>query len=281
MEQRADIALVMLDVDGTLLDTPQNRQLPAQTGPVLGRVMERGVQVGLASGRNYAHLMSQMGHLGLNGPMVCNNGASVLYQEALLYSSTLDADALRFAFQLAKELKCLVEYSSVHDIFIYQAPGYEGPAFAAADKGPYLILLSGDAASFARVLDTPVAKITFGVDTREKAAYIREALEQWNQTAPQPVTISASFWFAIEVTAQDVSKGRGLQMALQQCGISPEAVLAIGDGDNDVEMLRAVGASFAMENGSAQAKAAARYLAPSVKENGAVTVLKRYILGEG
>lgn len=167
MEQRGDIALVMLDVGGTLLDTPQNRQLPAQTGPVLGRVMERGVQVGLASGRNYAHLMSQMGHLGLNGPMVCNNGASVLYQEALLYSSTLDADALRFAFQLAKELKCLVEYSSVHDIFIYQAPGYEGPAFAAADKGDYLILLSGDAASFARVLDTPVAKITFGVDTRD------------------------------------------------------------------------------------------------------------------
>ena len=58
-------------------------------------------------------------------------------------------------------------------------------------------------------------------------------------------------------------------------------MLAIGDGDNDVEMLRAVGTSFAMENGSAQAKAAARYLAPSVKENGAVTVLKRYILGEG
>lgn len=127
---------MMLDVDGTLLDTPQNRQLPAQTGPVLGRVMERGVQVGLASGRNYAHLMSQMGHLGLNGPMVCNNGASVLYQEALLYSSTLDGDTLRFAFQLSKELKCLVEYSSVHDIFFTRRPAMKVPPLRRRTKAP-------------------------------------------------------------------------------------------------------------------------------------------------
>lgn len=57
-------------------------------------------------------------------------------------------------------------------------------------------------------------------------------------------------------------------------------VVAIGDGDNDAEMLKAAGISFAMGNASTAAAAAAKYRTASVKEDGARKVLERYVLGE-
>lgn len=274
------VTLLMLDVDGTLLNTPHDRRLPPETGPVLQRAMARGILVGLASGRNYGHLQGQMGGLGLNGPFVCNNGATVVSQGALLHETSLPEPALRFAFALAQAEGCLVEFASTHRLFIYRAPSYGGPAFAAADKGDYLTLLDGSPASFAQALAQPVAKLTFGVDSPAKARRVREALAAWNQAAPQPLAVTSSFWFAIEAMAQGVSKGRGLQIALDRLGIPPAQVMAIGDGDNDVELLQTAGVSFAMGNGSPAAKAAARYLAPGVEQNGAVAVIRQYLLGE-
>ena len=52
----------------------------------------------------------------------------------------------------------------------------------------------------------------------------------------------------------------------------------LGDGDNDAEILRAAGVSFAMGNASPAAIAAAKYRAPSVQEDGARIVLQRYVL---
>lgn len=49
--------------------------------------------------------------------------------------------------------------------------------------------------------------------------------------------------------------------------------MALGDGGNDLEMLRHAGYSFAMENGSLAAKQAAKYRAPANNEDGVLKVI--------
>ncbi|MEA5058517.1 MAG: HAD family hydrolase [Candidatus Pelethousia sp.] len=275
------VELIMLDIDGTLVDTPRQRALPRETADVLTRVMKKDIRVGLASGRNYGHIMAHMGALGLNGPFVCSNGAYVVAGETVLYESSLGQPVRRYAYSIAEKIGCLAEFSAPSKLFVYRTPGgYAGPAFAANEDGACLIPLDGSMANFQQVLDEPVDKITFAVDTREKAARLRAALQDWNAAASEPLSITASFWFAIEVTNQGVNKGRGLQIALEKLQISPNRVMAFGDGDNDTQMLQSVGISFAMGNASRAAKAAAMYAAPSVAENGVCAVLKQYILGE-
>jgi len=62
-------------------------------------------------------------------------------------------------------------------------------------------------------------------------------------------------------------------------GIKREETMAIGDNDNDAEMLAWAGLSVAMGNATPKTKAAADYIAPSISEDGAAEAIERFILG--
>ena len=52
----------------------------------------------------------------------------------------------------------------------------------------------------------------------------------------------------IEINAQGINKGIGMLELGRMLGITREEIMACGDGDNDLEMLKAVGLGVAMGN---------------------------------
>ena len=75
-------------------------------------------------------------------------------------------------------------------------------------------------------------------------------------------------------------KAHGLNLLAQRWGISHDAVLAFGDGGNDLEMLRQSGFSFAMANAPQRIKEATRYLAPGNNDQGVLQVIEQMLAGE-
>lgn len=63
-------------------------------------------------------------------------------------------------------------------------------------------------------------------------------------------------------------KEQGILAVCERAGITPEEVIAFGDADNDVGMLRLAGIGVAMGNGEAAAKEAADYVTARVEEDG-------------
>ena len=63
-------------------------------------------------------------------------------------------------------------------------------------------------------------------------------------------------------------KGAGLRELAKLAGIDPADCVAVGDGDNDVAMLKAAGLGIAMGSGSAAAKAAADRIGPDAEPHG-------------
>ena len=61
-------------------------------------------------------------------------------------------------------------------------------------------------------------------------------------------------------------------------GVSPEETMAFGDAGNDLQMLSYVKWSFAMDNASDEAKAAARYLTASNDQDGVALAVEKYVL---
>ena len=61
-------------------------------------------------------------------------------------------------------------------------------------------------------------------------------------------------------------------------GVRREETMAIGDGDNDVEMLEWAALGVAMGNATPQTKAAADWIAPAVEEDGLAAALQRFVL---
>lgn len=73
---------------------------------------------------------------------------------------------------------------------------------------------------------------------------------------------------AVDILHRDGSKARGIAQAIAKLGIEMKDVMAFGDNFNDVEMLQTVGFGVAMGNGEDAAKAAAKYVCPSVDDDG-------------
>jgi hypothetical protein len=77
----------------------------------------------------------------------------------------------------------------------------------------------------------------------------------------------------------DVSKGSALDELVAQLGIEASDALAIGDGSNDVEMLKWAGLGVAMGQAPAHVQAVADEVAPTVLEDGAAEILNRFFPG--
>ena len=83
----------------------------------------------------------------------------------------------------------------------------------------------------------------------------------------------------LEVLPQGASKGSGVQWLLQRLGIDPERCMALGDGENDVEMLQLCGLGVAVGNAGEAAKAAADVvLERSNDEDGVAHAIEEYVL---
>jgi len=90
-----------------------------------------------------------------------------------------------------------------------------------------------------------------------------------------PVEIEVT-GFAIHIMEPGHSKLKGVVKGCELLGIEPHEVLAIGDSDNDVRLLRGVGQSVAVGNASLLAKQAAKYVAEASHVDGVIEGLLHF-----
>lgn len=81
----------------------------------------------------------------------------------------------------------------------------------------------------------------------------------------------------IEISALGVSKASGIKKVCECLQIDLKAVMAIGDGHNDLEMLQTVGLGVAMGNAADQVKAVADATTTSNEEDGVAQAIQRFI----
>jgi hydroxymethylpyrimidine pyrophosphatase-like HAD family hydrolase len=75
-----------------------------------------------------------------------------------------------------------------------------------------------------------------------------------------------------------VDKGSGLRTLCDLLGVEIGRVIAVGDSDNDIPMLRAAGLGVAMGNANARVKAVADWIAPSLDEDGVAATIHQWVL---
>jgi Cof subfamily protein (haloacid dehalogenase superfamily) len=81
-----------------------------------------------------------------------------------------------------------------------------------------------------------------------------------------------------ETLPQGVSKATALQSLAERLDLLPSEIMAIGDGNNDREMLEFAGLSIAMDNASAPIKALANHVTTSNNEDGVAAAIYQWIL---
>ena len=85
-------------------------------------------------------------------------------------------------------------------------------------------------------------------------------------------------WSAwLDLTPGGVSKASALEEIRQHEGVEPFATVAVGDGSNDVQMLRWAARGVAMGHASDVVRAAADEVTGTIADDGAVAVLRSLV----
>ena len=113
-------------------------------------------------------------------------------------------------------------------------------------------------------------------------ADMEEREEAWKELEREGVfELVGSLQYNIEINAVGVNKGTGLVNLGKMLGIRREEIMACGDGDNDIAMLKEVGFGVAMANAEEKVKAVADYITESNNDEGAAKAIEKFVLKRG
>ena len=79
-----------------------------------------------------------------------------------------------------------------------------------------------------------------------------------------------------DISPKGYSKGKAMLKIMKEYNLERKDVCAIGDGDNDIEMLNNAGLGIAMGNGSQECKDAADYVAHDISDDGLYRAFKHF-----
>jgi hypothetical protein len=248
-KRRRSLQGIVLDVDGTLLDP--GREITPATHAAVARARDAGLRVLLASGRSARSLRPLLEGLGLRGPAIAFNGALTFELTAqggirVLDGTTVAPADAAAVLARASELRVEVGW-------------YELDGWLAARSGPG-VRLEADATDEEPTIHPELphgAPRPYKLMCIALSARGREALHVLRERLPPELHAQFSDPRFLEVTAAGIGKEHALAAACARLGLQPAALAALGDAENDIGMLRAVGVGIAMGNAAPAVRAAA------------------------
>ena len=272
------IKMIGLDLDGTLLN--DKKELTSHTREILTRAIDQGVTVLVATGRPVTGIPEVLRNFpGMRYALTSNGGRILdLQEDKVLYANMLSYE------MGAAILKIFGDYDTFKEIY------FDGRGFVQADE----LLKVGE------YLRNPAMADDIRT-TRKGITSLWEKMEEMNGhemdkihalfknqderlEAKQRImelgdlSISDSMGTNLEINAPGVNKGMGLIQLGRLLGIEREEIMACGDGNNDLMMLKEVGFGVAMANGADEVKEVADYITLSNEEDGVAAAIEKFVL---
>jgi Cof subfamily protein (haloacid dehalogenase superfamily) len=267
--------IVFLDIDGTIID--HSGRVPDASVDAIRRARQNGHLVLLSTGRSPLEIDDRLDEIGFDGAVTAAGAFAQVDGEWLVERLMSVEQATRMA-EAFEQLG--LDYTLQGRDEVYPTPGHRErfrkmlPSYGADQSG-------NARKGLQRILDAPsepkldrIAKAVFAGDTLDSFHRVHEALSPdyavITGTIPRLGTASG------EVSLPGVNKGTAILLLLDILGIDVADSLALGDNNNDLEMLAAVGTGIAMGNGTPEAKAAADEVTAAVDEDGLAHAFLRH-----
>jgi len=258
-----DWRLVGLDIDGTLMN--YGGEISPAVVEMVEKVRMCRTHVVLATGRNIVATLPVAQALGIRrGWAVCSNGAVTIRLNPATPGGYDIATVRTFDPRTALELV----RSELPDAFV--AVEDLGVGFRVAKEFPMGELVGRQMlVDYEQLWKEPATRVVVrapGVDVTHFDAVVRAM-------GLQDVTYAIGYTAWLDLTGPGVSKGSALEELREHLGVDPEHTVAVGDGTNDIDMLRWAARSAAMGNAPDNVKAVADEVLGLVADDALVPLL--------
>ncbi len=260
------IRLIALDLDGTLLDPAG--QITDETKAAIAQAREAGIKVVLSTGRAVPEAADFAARAGCDPLSVCLGGAALSDNRTLEHLRRWDMPpaaakkALELCLDREIELMLFAGEQIVLDPFSHRSltKTYPYQVFHEA------AVVTEDPIAYLEEHDLPLTKIH---GDWNRPAYPLTELSQL-----EGVELTSSNDHDFELVPKGVNKGRTLALLALILGVPLDQCAGVGDSENDLAMLQAVGFPIAMGNGCDSVKAAACHIAPDNAHEGVAQAIR-------
>lgn len=274
--------LLALDVDGTLFGT--DGKITKASIEAMKAAGKKGIQIVLASGRDYDGLpWEQLQEVDIDY-VITTNGSAVYRtsDRECLMEECMDADKMIPVFSYILEQK--VYLSTFIDGVNYRPTecynyieNMDIPEYIKRsmwDGGEKL----DDLLSYIRDHEVRIQKATLNFQKSPDGSYLnREKVKTYLEKCRDIHVVDGGF-ANLEFTRAGINKSVGLKFICNYLGIAMNDTIAIGDSENDIEMLEKAGIGIAMGNAVEAAKAVADDITLTNSEDGVAKAIEKYLL---
>lgn len=260
------IKMVATDIDGTIVkwDTGFSDNVKQ----CIKRLTKEGVKVVLVTGRMHCATTPIALELRLNTPIVSYQGGLVRdFSGKTLYQKNLSDDYAKKIIKWSRENDIHINLYLDDKLYVEKdndfVKRYTDGKFVSYNVCPFDDLEIRNVNKILAIDYTDAHRVTGWV-------------EELNKTYPELYVVKSTPYFC-EIGSPDATKSLGVEFLAKQWGIKKEEILAIGDQNNDIELLKAGGIAVAMGNATPELKACADYITDTIENDGFVKAMDKFI----
>ena len=263
------IKLIALDLDSTLLNS--SLKVSDHNAEAVKHALDAGVQVVLATSRWYLLAKRNAERLGIDTPLICNNGAVVKRPQ--------DGDELlhlRLDQELARDVTALADergwetFTTIEEAtYMRMRPGIIPERLPAG-----LRISERQAEEVAR--RQPTAVLVFGEEAVNEIS--QRFLPAFDGRAKFSLNRPVNLPHYVVLTHSDADKASALEIVCRALDVPLADVMAMGDSESDLEMLRRAGLGIAVNNSPDEVKRSALHIAPANDADGVAWAIEQFVL---
>ena len=253
------IRALFLDFDGTLF-SHRSGKIPDSTVKALRMLKDNGVVVFLCTGRSLKELEDfDLRGLTFSGKVLMNGQAIYDENDRIVCSRPIEGDLKEKLVCYFTEKKVPLCLATENDLYMNYADDF-------------VMRVQNEVSS-----DPPHPGEYRGEDFYMATAFAG-TLEQLEQIIALREIAEVTYWHegACDIVPKGISKSTGIELASKVWNIGLGEMMAIGDGENDVEMLRDCAVGVAMGNSYEGLKKHADYVTDDIDDDGVYNALKHY-----
>ena len=266
MKKNKTPKMILCDVDGTLIDSSE--KITPDFDELKALICGNDLRFSLATGRSLELIDMYMKKLEITEAVLINNGAGARQNGRVLWDEFLPPLCVKEAVKAADRMDmavfmCYGDYETAyrHNAYIQR----EIDVFGRYNH--FYIPLESEWGSL---------KLERVMLTDPKKPGNIEALLPYLEPYRDQLEIIQYDDRHIDVMKKGVSKGRALCRLAEELGLSLDEIMVIGDGVNDLEMIREAGIGVAVGNASPLLKENADYVCRESNTKGVIETVRRF-----
>jgi Cof subfamily protein (haloacid dehalogenase superfamily) len=264
-----NIKLLLLDLDDTLLNS--KGELSDKIIKTVHRVRDKGIIVAIASGRMHVSLLPYIELLNTHGPVISYNGALIKDSTT---NKTISCNPIPLS--LAKEVLKFAKHNEVYCQY-YDTDNYYFDKHSDLSN-KYASSTGVRGIDVGDNLHTKIVQAPPKILIINKDENTDELLKKAQNRFGKELEVTRSKPMYIEIMSYNTNKGAALKSMCEYFDIPLSETMAIGDGQNDIQMIKKAGVGVAVATGNELLKKEADVICDGPDDNGPARIIEEYLL---